>query len=307
VNTMTHDEAVRVLRDMLDCTPNMRQNDEAALRYVLAALSPPPSDAPGEGKLTRENAERARVLVNRMGDEYRASRLTPDDGNCSEPGGAFPAPAPLDTIERGFDSIPVIPSPAEQGAREDGEAKLTEAGVFKGAHGLRGLLNARDFWDRQPYGTRLYYGDGGADYLHRDVLRAAVELLDKPASAPLAAGRVGVGESRWAAAQAWFAEIDASTTMPATSHPECEYGVKLVGEEQMREGRAIFAGALAGPVVAGEVADRWEVAAMSGFEVWKELDPKHGLTHTDVSDVLDALARVARRPLVYADTARGTK
>lgn len=54
---------------------------------------------------------------------------------------------------------------------------LTANGVFKGAHGLEGLANAQEFWDRQPYGTRLYYGDGIADYLHRDVLRAAVRAL----------------------------------------------------------------------------------------------------------------------------------
>ena len=54
---------------------------------------------------------------------------------------------------------------------------LTVHGVFKGAHGLEGLVNAKDFWDQQPYGTRLYYGDGIADYLHRDVLRAAIRAL----------------------------------------------------------------------------------------------------------------------------------
>jgi hypothetical protein len=60
------------------------------------------------------------------------------------------------------------------------ERKLAEAGVFKGAHGLEGLLNAKVFWDEQPYSTRLYYGSGVADYLHRDVLRAAVQLLSSP-------------------------------------------------------------------------------------------------------------------------------
>lgn len=54
---------------------------------------------------------------------------------------------------------------------------LTSAGVFKGAHGLEKLLDADEFWDQRPYGTRLYYGNGIADYLHRDVLRAAVKLL----------------------------------------------------------------------------------------------------------------------------------
>jgi hypothetical protein len=64
------------------------------------------------------------------------------------------------------------------------EQALTNRGVFKGAHGLRGLLDAREFWDKQPYGTRLYYGDGGADYLHIGVLRAAVEALDASPAAP---------------------------------------------------------------------------------------------------------------------------
>lgn len=58
------------------------------------------------------------------------------------------------------------------------ENKLAEAGVFKGQHGLRGLLEASAFWEKQPYGTRMYYGDGIADYLHRGVLDAAVKLLD---------------------------------------------------------------------------------------------------------------------------------
>jgi hypothetical protein len=288
VNTMTHDEAVRVLRDMLDCTPNMRQNDEAALRYVLAALSPPPSDAPGEGKLTRENAERARVLVNRMGDEYRASRLTPDDGNCSEPGGAFPAPAPLDTIERGFDSIPVIPSPAEQGAREDGEAKLTEAGVFKGAHGLRGLLNARDFWDRQPYGTRLYYGDGGADYLHIGVLRAAVELLDKP-TPPLAAGRVGVAEYL---ADGRRFKLTPSRNGASFDGFPADLAGRWVALVDATDGKH-----LAGPVVAGEVV-HWALVQGNGRLL---------MTHP-IRDVLETYVVPEHgdtiRPLVYADTAK---
>ena len=59
---------------------------------------------------------------------------------------------------------------------------LTAQGVFKGAHGLEGLANSQEFWDQQPYGTRLYYGDGIADYLHRDVLRAAIRALPPNAS-----------------------------------------------------------------------------------------------------------------------------
>lgn len=54
---------------------------------------------------------------------------------------------------------------------------LMNHGVFKSEHGLEGLLNADSFWESQPYGTRLYYGDGIADYLHRSVLRSAVDAI----------------------------------------------------------------------------------------------------------------------------------
>ena len=58
------------------------------------------------------------------------------------------------------------------------ENKLTEAGIFKGAEGLRGLAENNAFWDLQEYGTRLYYGTGSTEYLHRDVLRTALKILD---------------------------------------------------------------------------------------------------------------------------------
>ncbi len=60
------------------------------------------------------------------------------------------------------------------------ESKLEAAGVFKGSAGLRGLLDSQEFWDEQPYTTRLYFGSGNSDYLHRDVLRTAIKLLDGP-------------------------------------------------------------------------------------------------------------------------------
>jgi hypothetical protein len=54
---------------------------------------------------------------------------------------------------------------------------LAAKGVFKGFHGLEGLVNSQEFWDKQPYGTRLYYGDEIGDYLHRSILETAVEIL----------------------------------------------------------------------------------------------------------------------------------
>lgn len=63
------------------------------------------------------------------------------------------------------------------------ESRLRAEGVFKGAGGLEGLAESQAFWDKQMYGTRLYYGDGIADYLHVDVLRAAIRLLAKDSEA----------------------------------------------------------------------------------------------------------------------------
>ena len=47
---------------------------------------------------------------------------------------------------------------------------------------MRRLEAASEFWERQPYMTRLYFGDGGLDYLHRSVLGAAISALDKAAT-----------------------------------------------------------------------------------------------------------------------------
>jgi len=54
---------------------------------------------------------------------------------------------------------------------------LAKQGVYAGHFGLEGLANATDFWEQQPYGTRLYYGPNATDYLHIGVLRAAIEAL----------------------------------------------------------------------------------------------------------------------------------
>jgi len=55
--------------------------------------------------------------------------------------------------------------------------ELSKQGVFAGHRGLEGLADAAEFWERQAYGTRLYYGDGGMDYLHIGVLRSAINAL----------------------------------------------------------------------------------------------------------------------------------
>jgi hypothetical protein len=61
---------------------------------------------------------------------------------------------------------------------------LSANGVFRGHSGLEGLVNADTFWEKQPYGTRLYYGDGAMDYLHRDVLRSTIKLIERNCVSP---------------------------------------------------------------------------------------------------------------------------
>lgn len=71
--------------------------------------------------------------------------------------------------------------PAAEGAAVTAENVLSQAGVFKGAEGLRGLYDDEDFWTRQPYGTRFYYGQGIAEYLHRSILGTAISSLESQA------------------------------------------------------------------------------------------------------------------------------
>ncbi len=59
---------------------------------------------------------------------------------------------------------------------------LAEQGLYKGFNGLEGLAQSQDFWDKQPYGTRLYYGPGATDYLHRGCLNAAIKALKEKAN-----------------------------------------------------------------------------------------------------------------------------
>ena len=58
------------------------------------------------------------------------------------------------------------------------ENQLAKQGVFKGHDGLRRLAECDEFWEQQEYGTRFYFGPGASDYLHRGVLRAAINALD---------------------------------------------------------------------------------------------------------------------------------
>jgi hypothetical protein len=114
------------------------------------------------------------------------------------------------------------------------EQALADQGVYKGHHGLRGLAEAQEFWDRQPYGTRLYYGNGGADYLHRGVLQSAVAALDAKPSAQQAAV---------AAPEGWrLVPVEPTEAMvdSAVEHtPKFHHGDPWYGTEQLSESQVI--------------------------------------------------------------------
>jgi len=94
--------------------------------------------------------------------------------------------------------------------------------VFKGADGLKKLVEHNAFWEAQPYGTRLYFGDGIAEYLHRDVLRAAVRDLESQASALVTAPQPAAAPS----GDAWISvnerlpepEVLVAVYSPPTEH-----------------------------------------------------------------------------------------
>lgn len=94
---------------------------------------------------------------------------------------------------------------------------LARAGVYAGAHGLEGLANAAEFWEQQPYGTRLYYGPNAFDYLQIGVLKTAVELLAKMPSATVEA--VGTEKAAPAADSYAIKALDAEL---AAAHVERE-------------------------------------------------------------------------------------
>lgn len=96
---------------------------------------------------------------------------------------------PADCVRRihraGWDAaMAAVMAQRQQSAAASVQEILRASGVFKGEHGLEGFANADGFWENQPYGTRLYYGDGGLDYLHRDVLRSAISLIKQLGGAP---------------------------------------------------------------------------------------------------------------------------
>jgi hypothetical protein len=134
--------------------------------YVLAADCPATLPAPeAEGPSLAEIAELTWQHTSDLGD-LRIG-VAPDDG---------PALVAAVLARWGRPAAPPAPEPGEVGEL------LAANGVFKGSHGIEGLLNADAFWEQQQYGTRLYYGDGIADYLHRGVLRSAAALLQQQES-----------------------------------------------------------------------------------------------------------------------------
>ncbi|HEY0684692.1 MAG TPA: hypothetical protein VGD45_20315 [Steroidobacter sp.] len=110
----------------------------------------------------------------------------------------------------GDSACPAVPAPSS----DELIRKLVAAGVFKGVEGLEGLLKADHFWEQQSYGTRLYYGPGIADYLHRGVLEAAVNILKQPESQPPSDVQRDAERYRWLRNQHWNDSAVAVVTDP---------------------------------------------------------------------------------------------
>jgi hypothetical protein len=135
------------------------------------------------------------------------------------------APPPPEVVEMVM-RLHEINRPAAPPAPEPGEVEelLAANGVFKGSHGIEGLLNADAFWEQQPYGTRLYYGDGIADYLHRGVLRSASTLLQQfSAPAPVVVP-VAVADA--------LIKAECALSDVAEGEPECDEGDPAQWAEQ---------------------------------------------------------------------------
>lgn len=91
--------------------------------------------------------------------------------------GVMHAYVPLDAALRSAaDALDAMQ--ANDARPKSAEEALARQGVFAGIDGLRRFSNAAEFWERQMYGTRFYFGPGGLDYLHHSVLRAAIDALD---------------------------------------------------------------------------------------------------------------------------------
>jgi hypothetical protein len=174
------------------------------------------------------------------------------------------------------------PSPAEQGARD------IDPLLFAWMND-RGLMPDAD-------------ADGTVDM--NDVIDALTEhetiILAAANAAPLAAGRVGVAEADIErAAEALFRHD--------FNDSDQWHNLKGATRDGYIESARICAKALAGPLVAGEVAelpaliDRyWELAYAEG---------KEGRDHdTEAGDAQKVRSRIDAilRPLVYADTAKGS-
>jgi hypothetical protein len=137
-----------------------------------------------------------------------------------------------------------------------------------------------------------------------------------PMLAPLAAGRVGVAE----AGREFFREVTDAIAYAPMGH---------AARDRLTKAAAMFDKALAGPLVAGEVEptfsqrtlydDRdavYKAAERAGprlyfallrlLEAVEERRDQCGIESATIRDAHDALAAATVRPLVYADTAKGS-
>jgi hypothetical protein len=214
------------------------------------------------------------------------------------------------TVKAVLEAAGLSPSPAEQGAREElavvsrhRTKAITERGRFE--YALKAI--APDLYEtiRAEAYSREYTDDD-----HNDFAEWVRKL------APLAAGRVGVAE----AGREFFREVTDAIAYAPMGH---------AARDRLTKAAAMFDKALAGPLVAGEVEptfsqrtlydDRdavYKAAERAGprlyfallrlLEAVEERRDQCGIESATIRDAHDALAAATVRPLVYADTAKGS-
>jgi hypothetical protein len=273
--TMTHDEAVRVLRDMLDCTPNMRQNDEAALRYVLAALSPPPSEPPSGGL----RANTAAFL------DTERSRLSPSP---AEQGAREEAGITCARCKgSGEGTVQVGVGPDAYDAPVMCEA-CGGSGAFDGTEPLRAF----------PTMLRKMWSGGDVQrWIDENIAPAYAAVCTMARrTPPLATGRVGVGVDDAMVRRALEAHRRPTGLNPETCTAYTVNAARM---------RAALEAALAGPVVAGEVeAVAWMQHDALGRPIGAHID-KREVRRIQEIHLRNGAPPPDFRPLVYADTAKG--
>lgn len=185
---MTNEPTKEQLREMCNSIINAKtsvayetalfDNGEAIARYALSRLNEAPVVPEGFVLVPKAQLQKLEQCRINLHEVWKVMPGTPKERQRAEmaihavtqdiweiANRKYAAPSPTPNLQQAVDAASNL------------EQRLSAVGVFKGFHGLEGLANATKFWEQQPYGTRLYYGEGITEYLHIGVLNAAIRAL----------------------------------------------------------------------------------------------------------------------------------